>query len=330
MVIAGVLVAAMTAAAAAQQTTPTRPTTGPAAGPKATAPAQTRQDDEKAIRAVVEAFTKAYNAGDAKTAATLFLANGELVNEEGESIQGQAAIEHVFNDIFQAHPKSQIQVSIQSIRFVSDSLAIEDGTTTVTRASDQPVVRNRYTVVHAKQDGKWRMASARDLPDEPSGSDEIKQLGWMIGQWIDESPTALVLTSYRWADEGRTIVSEFKIQVGGRPTMTGTQRIGWDPLAKKLHSWVFDSEGGTAEGVWTRNGNQWIIKMSGVTHDGETASSTNVITMKTKDRMTWQSRDRVVGDETKPNVEEIAIVREPPKPNKSTAGTHTASKGETP
>ena len=152
----------------------------------------------------------------------------------------------------------------------------------------------------------------------------------MIGQWIDESPTALVLTSYHWADEGRTIVSEFRIQVGGRPTMTGTQRIGWDPLAKKLHSWVFDSEGGVAEGVWTRNGNQWIIKMSGVTHEGETASSTNVITMKTKDRMTWQSRDRVVGDETKPNVEEIAIVREPPKPNKSTTGGHTASKGETP
>ena len=37
--------------------------------------------------------------------------------------------------------------------------------------------------------------------------------------------------------------------------------------------------------------------MTGVTRDGKTASSTNVTTMVSKDRMTWQSRDRIVGDE---------------------------------
>ena len=58
---------------------------------------------------------------------------------------------------------------------------------------------------------------------------------------------------------------------GGRPAMTGSQRIGWDPLAKKIHSWVFDSEGGLAEGVWTRDGNRWIVKLSGVTRDGKPA-----------------------------------------------------------
>ena len=328
MVIAGVLVAALSAAAAAQQAKPNRQATSTTAGPQATPPAQTRPDDEKAIRSAVETFTTAYNAGNAKTLAALFLANGELVNEEGESVQGQDAIERAFAGIFQAHPKSQIKVAIQSLRFVSDSLAIEDGTTAVTHASDQPVERNRYTVVHAKQDGKWRMASARDLPDEPSGSEEIKQLAWMIGEWVDESPTALVITSYRWADEGRAILSEFKVQVGGRPAMTGTQRIGWDPLTRKLHSWAFDSESGAAEGVWTRNGNQWIVKMTGVTHDGKTASSTNVTTMVAKDRMTWQSRDRVVGDETRPNIEEIPIVRQPPKPIKATTGARADSRGE--
>jgi uncharacterized protein (TIGR02246 family) len=327
MVIAGVLVAALAAAAVAQQAKPNRQATGTAAGPQAALPAHARQDDEKAIRSAAEAFAKAYNAGDAKTLASLFIAGGEIVNEEGESVQGQEAIERIFADIFHAHPKSQIKFAIQSIRFLGDSLAIEDGTTTVTHASDQPVERNRYTVVHAKQDGKWRMASARDLPDAPSGSDEIKQLAWMIGEWIDESPTALVITSYRWADEGRAIVSEFKVQVGGKPAMTGTQRIGWDPLMKKLHSWVFDSEGGVAEGVWTRSGGQWIIKMTGATHDGKMSSSTNTITAASKDRLMWQSRDRVVGDEMQPNIEPIPLVRQPPKPTKSTTGTRADSKG---
>jgi hypothetical protein len=136
------------------------------------------------------------------------------------------------------------------------------------------------------------------------------------------------MTSYRWADDGLAIVSDFKVQVGGRPAMTGTQRIGWDPSTKKLHSWVFDSQGGAAEGVWTRDGNRWIVKMTGVTHDGKAASSTNITTMVTKDRTTWQSRDRVVGDETRPNIEEIPIVRQPPKPIKATTGTRTDSRGE--
>ena len=159
------------------------------------------------------------------------------------------------------------------------------------------------------------MASARDLPDEAaSAEEEIEQLQWLIGEWVDESPDALVLTSYRWADNHRSILCEFKLQVGGRPAMTGSQRIGWDPSAKMLHSWVFDSAGGSAEGVWTRNGNQWIVKMTGMTQDGKPASATSVLTQTAKDRMTWQSRDRIVGGEVLPNVEEITIVRKPPKP----------------
>ena len=54
--------------------------------------------------------------------------------------------------------------------------------------------------------------------------------------------------------------------------------------------------------------------MTGVTHDGKPASATNVLTRVAKDRMTWQSRDRIVGGELMPNVEEITIVRKPPKP----------------
>ena len=60
------------------------------------------------------------------------LPDGELVNEEGHAVQGREAIERTFAAIFQAHPKLQIGVSIQSIRFVSPSVAIEDGTSTIT------------------------------------------------------------------------------------------------------------------------------------------------------------------------------------------------------
>ncbi len=297
MMMVGALAAALTATAAAQQ--------------KAAQP----NPDEQAIRQVAEGFVKAYNAGDAKAIAGLFIAGGEVVNEEGENVQGHEGIQRVFAQIFQAHPKSQIKIAIASIRLLSPSLAVEDGVSTVTHSSDQPSERSPYTVVHVKQDGQWRMASARDLPAEAeSAEEELKQLQWLIGDWVDESPDALILTSYRWADDHRSILSEFKVQVGGHPAMTGQQRIAWNPLAKTIRSWSHDSAGGFGEGVWARNGKEWIVKMTGVTHDGKSATATNVLTRTAKDRMTWQSRDRVVGGEVMPNVGPFAIVRKPPKP----------------
>jgi hypothetical protein len=201
------------------------------------------------------------------------------------------------------------------VRFLSPSLAVEEGAATVGLVPNEPTEANRYMVVHVKQDGKWMMASAHDLPnDDTPAEDQLKQLAWLIGEWVDESPDSLVITSYRWDDNHNFILSEFTIHVAGRPVMSGTQRIGWDPLAKVIRSWVFDSEGGFAEGVYSRDGQQWIIKMSGVTRDGKVASATNTITRVSKDRFTWNSRDRMVGGELAPEVGAITVARKPPKP----------------
>ena len=101
-------------------------------------------------------------------------------------------------------------------------------------------------------------------------SEHLKQLAWLIGEWIDESPESLVTTSYRWDDNHTFMLSDFEVKVAGRPVMSGTQRIGWDPLAKTIRSWVFDSEGGFAEGVYSHAGNRWIVKLTGVTQRRQT------------------------------------------------------------
>ena len=46
--------------------------------------------------------------------------------------------------------------------------------------------------------------------------------------------------------------------------LSGTQRIGWDPLKRQFKTWIFDSEGGHGEGYYTRNGDQWVVKTEGV------------------------------------------------------------------
>ena len=112
---------------------------------------------------------------------------------------------------------------------------------------------------------------------------------------------------------------KYSIQVAGEPGRSGTQWIGWDPQAKQIRSWVFGSEGDFGHAEWTRSDKGWIIKASGVTGDGLTTSSTEVIEPINKDSLKLRSADRVVGTELLPEIEEVVMVRKPPPPNSDVA-----------
>ena len=119
----------------------------------------------------------------------------------------------------------------------------------------------------------------------------------------------------RWEEGKKFLVRKYSLQADGEPDRSGTQWIGWDPQAKQIRSWVFDSEGDFGHGEWTRSDNAWIIKASGVTGDGLTTSSTEVIEPINKDSLKLRSTDRVVGTELLPDIEETVMVRKPPSPN---------------
>jgi hypothetical protein len=108
-------------------------------------------------------------------------------------------------------------------------------------------------------------------------------------------------------------MQEFKVKVNGRDSMNISQRIGWDPLAKHIRSWVFDSAGGFGESVWTSDDNSWLIKATAVRPDGTAASATNLLVPSGKDAYVWRSTDRVVGDDVEEPIE-VKVIRKTPKP----------------
>ncbi len=126
----------------------------------------------------------------------------------------------------------------------------------------------------------------------------------------------LVITTCKWADGGNFLVREFTMKTQGRPVLSGTQRIGWDPTRNQFKTWIFDTEGGFGDGYWTRNGDQWVIKAEGVRQDGQHASLTNIITRLGKDRANWKSVDRTIGGTAVPGFDEFTIVRKPPEVGK--------------
>src|SRR5690242_20432979 len=62
-----------------------------------------RQDsspEEKAVRELVDAFVKAYNAKDAKAIATQFAEDGRIVGPDGSITEGREAIERRYRAAF--------------------------------------------------------------------------------------------------------------------------------------------------------------------------------------------------------------------------------------
>ena len=295
---------------------PARPATtqSPAAQPAAVTPAVDRGEDEKAIKALLDAFVKAFNAGNAEAAAATYTETAIVVDDEGERVEGRAAVRDLYTASFADNPGSKIAIQVDSLRFLGPETALEEGRTTITPAqgAGAPEI-TRFTAVYVKQGGQWRQSAVRDeLAHDLTPHDRLQELEWLVGDWVNESRDAVVSTTCKWAKGGNFLDREFTMKTSGRPVLSGTQRIGWDPLKRQIKTWIYDSEGGHGEGYFTRIGNQWVIKVEGVRQDGQPASATNIITRMGKDRLSWQSTARTLGGSAVPGVDEFIVVRKPP------------------
>ena len=145
---------------------------------------------------------------------------------------------------------------MKSIDFVSPNVAIENGTARIIRPDAEPE-ETSYTAVNVKRDGKWlldRISEEEPPAPPPSNYEHLKELEWMIGSWIDQDEDATVQTDCEWTKNQNFINRSFAVVVGDQVDMAGMQIIGWDPVAKQIRSWIFDSDGGFSEGKWTRKG----------------------------------------------------------------------------
>ncbi len=214
----------------------------------------------------------------------------------------------------------KIAIEVASIRFLSPDVAEEEGHTVITPTKEARQVRP-YTVLFVKREGRWLMSSVREEPDPlVSPHDRLRDLEWMVGDWVDQAPDSEVRLNCRWSDDGNFLLRSFTVKQRGKPVMTVTQRIGWDPLARRIRSWEFDSEGGFGEGTWSQDGQRWLIKHSGVRPEGVAASSTNVMVKERSDLVRWSSTDRVLGDESLPGADSYVLVRVPPPPRTPKSG----------
>ncbi|WZO98884.1 SgcJ/EcaC family oxidoreductase [Isosphaeraceae bacterium EP7] len=280
-------------------------------------PAEDHPEARAAIKALDEAFVKAFNAGDAKAVADTFTEGAQILDEDGLVTSGRPAILDRFAAGFEESPGDTITLESKPISFLTDELAQEEGIAVIKSAEGgAKPERIGYVVLYAKADGGWKHAQVRDTPAPVDNHHQrLEELAWMIGDWVSESEDALVSTHVAWAEGENFLIRSFSIQVGDKPVLKGTERIGWDPAAEQFRSWVFDEEGGFGESTWSSDGQgTWIQKASGVRVDGGVAGATRSTKMLSKDRVQVRVSDRTLDGEVLDAETEYVMVRTPPKP----------------
>lgn len=274
-----------------------------------------RQDDVRQIEKEVADYVEAFNAKDAAALSRHWSESGAYVRpSDGKRLIGREAIRKEFETTFAEQPEATLAVKVHTIRFVTGDVAIEEGTAEVSLLPDTIPSRTDYTAVHVKRDGQWQVDSIRetDLPgNKGTASDGLNELAWLVGGWTDQSDSASVSTSVTWTKNNSFLSYSFKVAAGNVDELEGTQVVGWDPVAKTVRSWMFDSDGGFGEGVWSREGDRWVVTFRQVLADGRLASATNVYTRVDDNTFTWQSTDRQLDGQVLPDVDPVTLVRRP-------------------
>lgn len=271
-----------------------------------------QSDEEAAIHKAVASYVLAFNKADAKAVAAMWSPDAVYINpQRDERVVGREAIEKQMAETFAETKGIKLEATTTSIQFISPGVAVEHGLAKLSQADDT-LEQSEYTAIYVKRDGQWLVdrLTEEEIVTPPSHYEQLKDLEWMVGRWVDQDDLATVVTECKWARNNNFLIRTFEVQILDRIDMSGMQVIGWDPAAKKIQSWVFDSDGGFGQGTWTKRDDRWYVQQSGVLHDGRKSSAVNIFRKLDDNNFTLQSVNRTVDGELLPNVNEVRITKE--------------------
>jgi uncharacterized protein (TIGR02246 family) len=284
---------------------------GGAASP--TAPAATTVDQMTAsVLALGDAFTKAFERGDAAALGAMWAEDADYVAIDGRVLRGRAAIEADYADLFKEHKGLTLRIEVHSLRFPSPDVALEDGVTSVMGPEGTLPSRSRYANTLVRQDGRWQLLAVREMPyTPPNHSEHLRSLDWVSGEWIQEGPESATRAHamFRWSADDNFILAQRGVIVGGVLLETGSERIGWDPVAKRIRSWNFESDGGFGEGTWQRVDDAWVVRSSSTLSSGGTMTMTATIRRVDADTIAWQGTNQRVDGNAIPDSPVVTMKR---------------------
>jgi uncharacterized protein (TIGR02246 family) len=267
--------------------------------------------EKVAVIANDRAYEAAYAKADVKALAGFFAEDADYTTSDGRTFSGREAIEGAIRAGLLANRGSKLAIAVDAVRVLGPETVLEKGSTTVTAKSGDKS-SELYTAIHIKKDGKWKISQLIESPVPTlTPRDRLAELEWLIGQWeeSDKTDDLTIRSLYSWARGGNFLTRSITVKRAGEVTLEGWQIIGWDPIEERLRSWTFDGEGGFAEGYFTRDGERWLLRETGVAPDGSRTSGDSTLSKLSADRFTWESNNRTLDGDPQPSIGRIEINR---------------------
>jgi len=263
---------------------------------------------------LLQKFSEAFNQGKLDQLGSFWSSDAELtLPATGEVLEGRDAITKFLQTRSKEIKERGLTFSFKSIRsnFSDPNKASIEGIAEITDKNGL-LQRNARKIELVKQNGQWLIDSVREIevPPAPPVNPNLKELGWLVGNWKDTDEDVTITFNTHWDKFKNFISQRFNMNTYGVDVMEGIQVIGWDPLAKQIRSWVYDSDGGFGNGLWTKKENSWYAKLDYVLSDGTKGSATNIYTKINNNSYSFSSIDRKVGDQPIDPIEPVTVVKE--------------------
>ena len=281
-----------------------------AAQPKATKAAD-READKQAIDTLIKANIQAFNNRDAAAIAANWTDEGEYIRNDGDAVCGRADIQKGYAAFFKTlKGKTTVEVQSDNLRFPSANSAVSEVTLRLKNEEGQLIGSSWRNTLLVREDGQWKVALVQEWDRDNSLDDSLKDLEWLIGTWHMDTKDRDVTTTYEWDENKVFIRGKYTVKEGGKVVESGMQMLGRDNAEGGIRSWVFQSDGGFGDGLWTRDGKNWTVDFGGVTSGGKKLSATVNYVRVDADTFTWQSVNQTVNGQPIADTTPIKVTKQ--------------------
>jgi len=254
--------------------------------------------DVAAVRAASQAYRDALATGDVAAVRAAWTADGDIVDSFGRRLRADEPGALDGGTTSAGEPRPQFRIDETQIRFLAADVAVEDGTVDVLLPGTTTPVEGWFSALWVRSGDDWKLAGLRES-ERPTAGDAnlLDDLGWLVGEWtldVDQpvgteaavaDPTEMTV---RW-NAGRTfLIRDIRVAAADGDAVDYHQRIGWDPVVRRIRSWSFATDGSRSEATWFRDGDSWVAVQTGIMPDGRQDSVVNIYSHDGRDRCVWR------------------------------------------
>jgi uncharacterized protein (TIGR02246 family) len=262
-----------------------------------------RAADQAAVRVRTQEFLKALAKGDAREVAAFWTTTGEYARGGDLTIRGRTNIEKAYAEHLKKHQPGAVTVEGESIRFLSDDTAVQEGVFVVKRPNPAETTRSQFSALFVRSGGKWYFGLLRESPETPS----LQELAWLVGNWSFPSDGGETRMVVEWTEGKKYLLCRTTREQDEQTT--ATQILAMHPGTGAIQSWTFESDGSLGEAVWSRTEKGWTAKVTSFTADGDKVTATTTLTPMDANTFTFHSTERTVAGEKEADAGPIKVTR---------------------